>query len=78
MEKKTNTLKKALTGIILSVILILIDQVEEALAHIRQRVEQAKPAPAPRHATRAPAKRAKSAKTPAKRKAALVAEHAHW
>lgn len=27
MEKKTNTLKKALTGIILSVILIVIDQV---------------------------------------------------
>ena len=32
MEKKTNTLKKALTGIILSVILIVIDQVTKLMA----------------------------------------------
>lgn len=32
MEKKTNTLKKALTGIILSIILIVIDQVTKLMA----------------------------------------------
>ena len=59
--------------------LILIDQVEEALAHIRQRVEQAKPA-VPRRgvARKSTAKRTRATGT--KRELATAGEHthAHW
>ena len=58
--------------------LILIDQVEEALAHIRQRVEQAKAATTPRRG--AAKKTAQRAKAGTKRDRASAGEptHAHW
>jgi cyanophycin synthetase len=57
--------------------LILIDQVEEALAHIRQRVEQAKAARPRRGVARKSTQRNKGG---AKRELATAREsaHAHW
>ena len=60
--------------------LILIDQVEEALAHIRQRVEEAKPARVPGRGVAR--KSTRGAKSVAKKRSAATAgeerAHAHW